>query len=150
MGIHLSPVDSHQKGPVIGDYTWMAGLNIKIPKSSFQRTVFNSELNSYMDSRTQIPIYSTYPPHYTDIIMGAIASQIASLTIVYSVYSETDQRKHHSSASLAFVWGIHREPVNSPHKWPITRKMFPFDDVIMKPHKFVWYLVGNAAFENDN
>ena len=30
-----------------------------------------------------------------------------------------------------FVWGIHRGPVNSPHKWPVTRKMSPFDDVIM-------------------
>ena len=40
-------------------------------------------------------------------------------------------RKHQSSVSLAFVWGIHRGPVNSPHKWPVTRKMFPFDDVIM-------------------
>ena len=39
--------------------------------------------------------------------------------------------KHQSSASLAFVRGIHRSPVNSPHKWPVTRKMFPFDDVIM-------------------
>ena len=67
-----------------------------------------------------------------DVIMGAIASQITSLTIVYStVYSDADQRKHQSSASLAFVWGIHRGPVNSPHKWPVTRKMFPFDDVIM-------------------
>ena len=64
--------------------------------------------------------------------MGAIASQITSLTIVYStVYSDADQRKHQSSASLAFVRGIHRGPVNSPHKWPETRKMFPFDDVIM-------------------
>ena len=64
--------------------------------------------------------------------MGAIASQITSLTIVHStVYSDTDQRKHQSSASLAFVRGIHRGPVNSPHKWPVTRKMFPFDDVIM-------------------
>ena len=64
--------------------------------------------------------------------MGTIASQITSLTIVYStVYSDADQRKHQSSASLAFVWGIHRGPVNSPHKWPVTRKMFPFDDVIM-------------------
>ena len=43
-----------------------------------------------------------------------------------------DQRKHHSFASLAFVGGIHRWPVNSPHKGPVTRKMFPFDDVIMK------------------
>ena len=64
--------------------------------------------------------------------MGAIASQITSLTIVYStVYSDADQRKHQRSASLAFVWGIHRGPLNSPHKWPVTRKMFPFDDVIM-------------------
>ena len=59
--------------------------------------------------------------------MGAMASQITSLTIVYStVYSGADQSKHQSSASLAFVWGIHRGPVNSPHKWPVTRKMFPF------------------------
>ena len=64
--------------------------------------------------------------------MAAMASQITSLTIVYStVYSGADQSKHQSSASLAFVWGIHRGPVNSPHKWPVTRKMFPFDDVIM-------------------
>ena len=48
-----------------------------------------------------------------------------------TVYSDADQRKHQSSASLAFVRGIHRWPVNSPHKWPVTRKMFPFDDVIM-------------------
>ena len=70
--------------------------------------------------------------HYTGVIMGANASQITSLTIVYStVYSDADQRKHQSSASLAFVRRIHRGPVNSPHKWPVTRKMFPFDDVIM-------------------
>ena len=69
--------------------------------------------------------------HYNDVIMGAIASEIASLTIVYStVYSDADQRKHQSSASLVFVQGIHRGPVNSQHKWPVTRKMFPFDDVI--------------------
>ena len=68
--------------------------------------------------------------HYSDLIMGAIASQITSLTIFYStVYSDADQRKHQSSTSLAFVRGIHRGPVNSPHKWPVTRKMFPFDDV---------------------
>ena len=64
--------------------------------------------------------------HYNDVIMGAIASQITSLTNVYStVYSGADQRKHQSSAALAFVRGIHRGPVNSPHKWPVTRKMFP-------------------------
>ena len=56
-----------------------------------------------------IPTYK----HYSDVIMGEIASQITSLTIVYStVYSDADQRKHQSSASLAFVRGIHRGPVN--------------------------------------
>ena len=63
--------------------------------------------------------------NYNDVIMGTMASQITSLTIVYSaVYSSADQRKHQSSASLAFVWGIHRGPVNSPHKWPVTRNFF--------------------------
>ena len=69
--------------------------------------------------------------HYCDVIMGTVASQITSITIVYSiVYSAVDQRKHQSFASLAFVRGIRRGPVNSPHKWPVARKMFPFDDVI--------------------
>ena len=70
--------------------------------------------------------------HYDYVTMSSMASQITSLTIVYStVYSGADQRKHQSSAPLAFVRGIHRGPVNSPHKWPVTRKVFPFDDVIM-------------------
>ena len=68
--------------------------------------------------------------HYSDIIMGAMASEISSFTIVYStVYSGANQRKHQSSASLAICVG--NSPVNSPHKWPVTRKMLPFDDVIM-------------------
>ena len=62
-----------------------------------------------------------------------MASQITSLTIVYStVYSGADQSKHQISASLAFVRGIQRWPVNSPRKGPLTQKMFPFHDVIMK------------------
>ena len=70
--------------------------------------------------------------YYNDVIMRTMASQITSLASVYStVYSGADQRKHQSSAPLSFVWGIHRGPVNSPHKWPVTRKTFPFDDAIM-------------------
>ena len=74
----------------------------------------------------------TAPHHYDDVTMSLMASQITSLTIVYStVYSGADQRKLQSSASLVFVRGIHQGPVNSPHKRPVTRKMFPFDDAIM-------------------
>ena len=74
--------------------------------------------------------------------MGTIASQITSLGIVYStVYSGADQRKHQSSASLAFVQVSHRGPVNSPHKWPVTRKMFPFDDVIMRFSVCIWEVI---------
>ena len=79
--------------------------------------------------------------HYSDVIMSAMASPITSLnlTIVYStVYSGADQRKHQSSALLAFVRGIHRWPVNSPHKGPVTRKMFPLDDVILNPGGYVY------------
>ena len=85
--------------------------------------------------------------HYSDIIMGAMASQLTSLTIVYSnVYSGADKKKYQSSASVAFVRGIHRWPVNSPHQWPVTRKMFPFDDVIMRAKvgsMLQWLLVTN-------
>ena len=86
--------------------------------------------------------------HYNDVIMGAMASQITSFTIVYSTfYSGSDQRKHQSSALLAFVWEIHRWPVNSRHKWPVTRKMFPFDDVIMFTHVLYQLL---ACHQQDN
>ena len=67
--------------------------------------------------------------------MSVMASQIISLIIIYSsVHSGAHQRKHQRSVSLAFVRRIHRWLVNSPHNWPVTRKMLPFDDVIM----FAW------------
>ena len=70
--------------------------------------------------------------HNNDVIMSTMASSINSVSIVCStVCSDADQREHQSSASLAFVRGIHRWPVNSSYKGPETWKMFPFDDVIM-------------------
>ena len=70
--------------------------------------------------------------HYNDVTMSVMASPITSRMIVYStVYSCADKRKHESSASLGFMRGIHRWQVNPPHKGPVTRKMFPIDDVIM-------------------
>ena len=60
--------------------------------------------------------------HYSDVIISTIACQITSRTIVYStVYWGADQRKHQSCASLDFVRGIRRWPVNSPHKKPVTQ-----------------------------
>ena len=82
-----------------------------------------------------ILLWRTYchTQHCSDVIMSMMGSQITSLTIVYStVYSDADQRKHQSSASLAFVREIHPWPMNSPHIWPVTRKLFPLYDVIMQ------------------
>ena len=81
-------------------------------------------------------IQKNWTQHYSGVIMSAIASQITRFTIVYSsVYSAATQRKHQSFAQLAFVRGIHRWPVNSPHKGPVSRNMFPFDGVIMNSRK---------------
>ena len=72
--------------------------------------------------------------HYSDVIMGMMASQITSVSSVYTaVCSGADQRKYQSSASLAFMRVIHRGSLNSTHKGPVTWKMFPFDNVIMGP-----------------
>ena len=80
--------------------------------------------------------------HYCEVLMGATASQITSLMIVYStVHSGADQRKHQSSASLAFVRGIPWWPVNSLHKGPVTWKMIPSHDVIMSHH--TWTVSGD-------
>ena len=74
--------------------------------------------------QTKLVLFCTYCTHYNDVIMSTVASQIASGSIVCPTVG-ADQGKQQSSASLAFV------RVNSPHKGPVTRKMFPFDDVII-------------------
>ena len=85
----------------------------------------------------QIPLHNDWNGilHYGDVIMGAMASQITGLTIVYSIVYSGADKKHQSSALLAFVQGNHRWPVNSPRKLPVTRKLFPFDDAIMVMYK---------------
>ena len=70
--------------------------------------------------------------HYSGLIMSTMASQITSMSTACSIVCTcTHQRKHRSSASLAFVRGIHQWLVDSPHKGPVTWKLFPFDNVIM-------------------
>ena len=113
----------HIKSPATG---------VIVPQFVQTYTKIHINVSSYWPFVRKIQFWSVYCCHYNDVIMGTIASQITSLTIVYStIYSEADQRKHQSSASLAFVRGIRRGPVNSPHKWPVMRKMYPFADVIM-------------------
>ena len=69
---------------------------------------------------------TAWGPHYNDITTSVMVSQITGLAILYStVYTSADQRKNQSSALPVFA-------VNSPHKGLLTRKMFPFDDVIMQ------------------
>ena len=127
-------------------------LNRRNIRISIQGSEFGNILSrpQWTASQSPAPNYSR-ATHYNDVIMSKIASQITSLTIVYwTVYSGPDQTKHQISASPAFVPGNHRGPVNSPHKWPVTRKMFPFEDVIIassaKVHEFFrkfwqWYAV---------
>ena len=99
------------------------------PNSSW---LLNGILESDISTAVAVRTWMVSAFHYCDVKMGTIASQITSLTIIYSiVYSGTDQRKHQSSASLAFVRRIHRWSVNSPRIWPVPRKILPFDDAIM-------------------
>ena len=67
---------------------------------------------------------------YTSPVLNVLSNVTLNITL-WTVYSNADQRKHQSSASLAFVRRIHRWPLDSPHKGSITLKKFPFDDVIM-------------------
>ena len=106
-------------------------------------TVWLTETVAWRNNFALLLLSGSQWVHYNDVIMGAIASQITSRMIVYSVvYSHANQRKHQSSASLAFVRGIHRWPVSSPHKWPVMRKMFPFDDVIMVQRSYYIFDAG--------
>ena len=85
--------------------------------------------------------------HYTDVIMTTMASQITSLTVVYpTVYSDAYQRKHQSSASLTFVWGIHRLSGGkryfnvsyiNPHDYVITWKRLPHFCPLQRPNSGV-------------
>ena len=98
----------------------------------------NVKLYPTWDTLRYIPASSVSPGGYFPqnnpyiTLSSSWARWRLNLKIVYStVYSCADQGKHQSSASLAFVRGIHRWPVNSLHKGPVTRKMFAFDDVTM-------------------
>ena len=121
---------------LLGKYPFVMTWNIRYINNVseiYSGNIFNNEVvTSYSGYEPLRESFGLSISHYNDVIMSAVASQITSLKSVYStVLSGADPRKHQSSASLAFVRGIHRWPVNSPHKGPVTRRMLPFDDVIM-------------------
>ena len=101
---------------------------------SVKKSWFRNPLCIYI----YIYIYAT-EIHYIDAIMITMASQISSLTVVYSTaYSDADQRKYQSSTSLAFVWGIHRD------RWiPAQRASYAAIVPIWWRHhvktKWIWY-----------
>ena len=110
---------------------WEILMSLTTLKHQVDRMI-TDDLRRHNAHMMKLQYDSKWASHCCDVIIGAVASQITSLTIVYStVYSDADQRIHQSSASLSLLRGIHRRPVNSPHKWPVMWKMFPFDDVIM-------------------
>ena len=87
--------------------------------------------------------------YYNDVIMSVIASQTTGDSIYYSTvfflfFFCADQRWYRSSASLAFVRGSHRWPVNSPRKRPVTGKMFPFDDVVIHRDEIICFTPFNC------
>ena len=83
--------------------------SIRLRLNPMYRFQYTQQFPQYKELIVKQPLTDVLSGHYSDIIMGAMASQIFSHTIVYStVYSGADQRKHQSAASLAFVWGIHR------------------------------------------
>ena len=93
---------------------------------------WSTRVNGSHESWTTDNFITKQMRHYSDVIMSVMASQITDVSIVCSsACSGTDQIKQQSSASLAYMRGIHRSPVDSLHKGPVTRKMFPFDDVIV-------------------
>ena len=92
--------------------------------------------------------------HYSDVIMCAMASQITSVSIVTQLFVQVQIKENIKAPRHWPLWrGINRWPVNSPHKGPVTRKMFPLNDVIMiflqwplPPAVFVAYRVLVVAF----
>ena len=74
--------------------------------------------------------------HYIDVIMRAMASQITGVTIVYVAFIHAQIKENIKARRYwpLFVRWIHRWAINYSHKEPLTRKMFPFDNVIMNSY----------------
>ena len=128
---HLATRGTYSPGDWRCDEAWREQTLVYPPVMCQQRLIYCTwELN--VMGRTYSLYTGYFSCYYSDVTMSAMASQITGVSSVYSrVCSGANQIRHQSSVSLAFVRGIHRWPVNSPHKGSVTRKIFPFDDFIM-------------------
>ena len=127
-----SQTRKHQSS-VIGPFWWKFASERWIPFTNGQwcRKQFHVLISSHNTSISNLAVIMVHDSHYSDFIIRTMASQITGVLIVYKTFcSGTDQRKHQSSTSLAFIRRIHRWPMNSPHNGPVTRKMSPCDGVI--------------------
>ena len=116
-----------------------------IPVSAPEGLIIMSEILQIVYLTYLIQMTGSNRYHYIDIIMGAIASQITSITVVYSaVYSDADQRKHQSSASLAFVWGIHRDRWIPRTKGQLRGKCF---HLMTSSRHWITYLVSICVLD---
>ena len=111
-------------------------FRLKHLRNSMQWIKLNNSLNDNrcvpnMAGLSAVTTAMTRMCYYCDVIMGAVASRINSLTIVYQWFN-ADQKKHQSSASLSFVRGTHWPPVNSRTNGQQRGKcLSAFDDVII-------------------
>ena len=102
---------------------WETVVCSSLQNKSLSINIYNNGIDGPVHM-CENPVISSF--HYSDVIMGTMASQTTSLAIVYS---GADQRKSSKLRVAGLCAG--NSPVNSPHKWTVTPKMFPFDDVIM-------------------
>ena len=103
-------------GPLWGEYTLVAG-------GPYRGDIIWKGLHITASSRNIL--FSKH--HYDDVIMGAMASHITSLNRLFSCRSKETSKLRVTGLCVGNSPG----PVNSPHKWPVTLKIFPFDDVIV-------------------
>ena len=108
-------------------YNWLSVLGLKLIHVS-ERGTGIIQYSPCIPPTVLFSLFGVWPLQWLHSGRDGVSNH--RRLIVYStVCSGTDQRKHQSSASLALVRGIHRWLMNSPHKGPITRKMFPFDRI---------------------
>ena len=126
----------------------------RLAPSQWETSLQSNAVSHWLGGNLESALFCTIQPWYQATVAlqwrhngrDSVSNHQPHHCLLNRLFS-ADLRKHQSSVSLAFVQGIHRWPVNSPHKWPVTWKMFPFDDVIMSPWKQLGCHFANNIFK---